>query len=320
LVVIFLNACGTPTTTSTPATPPSSEQPVSESEPESEGTYTLSIIINPENGGDISQNPTEDSYISGTVVTLTATASLGYRFNSWAGDISSGSLSTTVTMDSDKTIIAQFSAISNISYDLLGITISMEDKFELDDEAEALIEITNLSSVDGKADLIIKLDDETETSYELTLKPDAKESIVATQGDPSLEITDRLKKESERHNRAIVSRSLEENNHHFNEARERLEKWVDDMVLAAEKELKDTKQQIKALSRQARLATVMEEQHQLQEKIREMEKKKRRQRQRIFDLEDEIIEKRDGLIESLEKRMAQRTSREPLFTIRWQVI
>lgn len=45
------------------------------------------------------------------------------------------------------------------------------------------------------------------------------------------------------------------------------------MVLAAEKELKDTKQQIKSLSRQARLATVIEEQHQLQEKIREMEKK-----------------------------------------------
>lgn len=91
------------------------------------------------------------------------------------------------------------------------------------------------------------------------------------------------------------------------------------MVLASEKELRDTKEQIKALNRQARHATTVQEQHQLQENIKDLEKKKRRQRQRIFDVEEEIIERRDGLIETLEKRMQQRTKREPLFTIRGQV-
>ena len=99
-----------------------------------------------------------------------------------------------------------------------------------------------------------------------------------------------------------------------------MEKWADDLVVAAEKELRDTKEQIKALNRLARLAPTVEEQHQLQEKIRDMEKKKRRQRQRIFDLEDEIMEKRDGLIAALERRMAQRTAVDPLFTIRWGVV
>ena len=146
------------------------------------------------------------------------------------------------------------------------------------------------------------------------------QGTASPEGEPPPQVTQRLDHEAERHAKATISRSLERNNHHFNEARERLEKWADDMVLAAEKELKDTKQQIKALSRESRLATLVEEQHQLQEKIRAMEKKKRRQRQRIFDLEDEIMEKRDKLIEALERRMAQRTSREPLFTIRWQVI
>ena len=93
----------------------------------------------------------------------------------------------------------------------------------------------------------------------------------------------------------------------------------DDMVLAVEKELKDTKQQIKLLNRQTRVATIVEEQHQLQEKIQGLEKKKRRQRQRIFDVEDEITEKRDALIAALERRMAQRTARETLFAIRWHV-
>ena len=40
----------------------------------------------------------------------------------------------------------------------------------------------------------------------------------------------------------------------------------------------------------------------------------------IFDIEDEIAEKRDELIASLEERMKQKTKVTELFTIRWQVI
>ena len=128
-----------------------------------------------------------------------------------------------------------------------------------------------------------------------------------------------LAADAERHAKATINKSLERNNHHFNEARGQLENWADDMVLAAEKELRDTKEQIKALNRQARQATTVEEQHQFQEKIKDLEKKKRRQRQRIFDVEDEIMEKRDSLIDALEKRMQQRTESVPLFTVRWTV-
>jgi hypothetical protein len=128
-----------------------------------------------------------------------------------------------------------------------------------------------------------------------------------------------LAADADRHAKATISKSLERNNHHFNEGREQLEKWADDMVLAAEKELRDTKEQIKALNRQARQATTVDEQHQAQEKIKGLEKKKRRQRQRIFDVEDEIMEKRDVLIDALEKRMQQKTSSKPLFTIRWKI-
>ena len=134
------------------------------------------------------------------------------------------------------------------------------------------------------------------------------------------DISERLSKEAERHAKATINRSLEENSRHFNEARERLDKWADDMVIAAEKELRDTKNQIKVLNREARLATTAEEQHQVQEKIRELERKKRRQRQNIFDVEDDIMEKRDALITALEKRMTQRTAVETLFTIRWSVV
>ena len=126
-------------------------------------------------------------------------------------------------------------------------------------------------------------------------------------------------REGQRHAEAAIARSLECNNQYFLQERERLERWADDMVLAAEKELADTKAQINAMNRQGRLAATLEEQHAIQEKIRELEKQMRRQRQRIFDVEDEIIAKRDQLIVSLEKRLSQRTTAEHLFTICWEV-
>ena len=132
-------------------------------------------------------------------------------------------------------------------------------------------------------------------------------------------VTQRLDGDSERHSRATVSRSLEQNNTHFNEAREKLERWADDMVLSAEKALLDTKEQIKALRRHARQAPTLAEQHEIQEKLQQLERRQRRQRQEIFKAEDEIIEKRDQLIDSLELRLAQRVETETLFTIRWAV-
>lgn len=129
----------------------------------------------------------------------------------------------------------------------------------------------------------------------------------------------RLNAEAERHAKATVSRSLEQNSVHFNQAREKLEKWADDMVLSAEKALADTKEQIKALRRQARQAVTLEEQHEIQKQSQKLEKQQRRQRQDIFKAEDEIMEKRDSLIESLERRLTQHTATQALFTIRWAV-
>ena len=160
----------------------------------------------------------------------------------------------------------------------------------------------------------------------VTLDQETCEKLFSCAANSYLETTiptqaiERLNPESKRHVKATISQALENNNKHFNEAREKLEKWADDMVLAAEKALKDTKEQIKQLQRQARLATNLDEQHELQQKIQKLEKQQRRQRQEIFEVEDSIIEKRDALIESLEKRLTQKSESKELFTIEWSVI
>ncbi len=71
------------------------------------------------------------------------------------------------------------------------------------------------------------------------------------------------------------------------------------MIFAAEEALRDTKMQIKSLKREARLAQSIEEQKQNQEKLKLLERQQKRQRMEIFDIEDEIADKRDELISAL---------------------
>ena len=132
-------------------------------------------------------------------------------------------------------------------------------------------------------------------------------------------VSARLDAESKQHAQATLNLSLEQNSTYFNDARDKLDKWADDMVLSAEKALKDTKEQIKGRRRQLHQAPTLEQQHTVQKELQLLEKKQRRQRKEIFETEDEIAEKRDALVSKLEARLAQKTTAEELFTIEWQV-
>jgi len=130
----------------------------------------------------------------------------------------------------------------------------------------------------------------------------------------------KLLKDANHHIQATINQSLENNNKYFQEESDRLERWADDLILASEKELQETKAKIKEAKRQARKATSTESHHDFQKEIKQLEQQQRKQRRQIFDVEDEIMDKRDELIDELEKKMVQETTKEELFTIQWKVI
>jgi uncharacterized repeat protein (TIGR02543 family) len=83
--------------------------------------YALTTIVNGK--GSIALNPAGEQYgspiprlpgvitvgyLTGTVVTATATPSPGYEFDNWSGDASGTATIVTVTMNSDKNITANF--------------------------------------------------------------------------------------------------------------------------------------------------------------------------------------------------------------------
>jgi len=71
--------------------------------------YTLTI--NAGTGGTTYPEPGSYTHDSGTEVSVKAVPSSGYQFSGWTGDASGTSNPITITMDSDKSITANFSAI-----------------------------------------------------------------------------------------------------------------------------------------------------------------------------------------------------------------
>jgi len=82
--------------------------------------YTLTVNVNPSGSGTVALSPRVpgNQYASGSTVTLTANPASGYAFNHWSGDLTGNTNSTTITMDADKSVTANFEEIPIIHYDL----------------------------------------------------------------------------------------------------------------------------------------------------------------------------------------------------------
>ena len=119
---------------------------------------------------------------------------------------------------------------------------------------------------------------------------------------------------------ATIAAVLENNQRLFTEERDKLEKWADDKLVAAEEQLRNTKARIAQLKRDARKAATLGEQSGFQQELSALERQQRKQRQDIFAVEDEIIERRDALIQALLERLKQTTEEDRLFTLRWSVV
>jgi uncharacterized repeat protein (TIGR02543 family) len=79
--------------------------------------YTLSIIV--EGSGTVIKEPDQPTYTYDQVVTLTANASAGWVFDHWTGDLSGNQNPTTITMDDNKNVIANFSITSGYTLTII---------------------------------------------------------------------------------------------------------------------------------------------------------------------------------------------------------
>ncbi len=103
-------------------------------------TYTLEVNI--EGEGEVDIAPDREEYEDGTLVTLTALANEGWRFEEWKGDETSADLTMDITVDDHKEITAVFG--EDIETYELTIQIEGEGDIEVDPEQVAYEENTEV--------------------------------------------------------------------------------------------------------------------------------------------------------------------------------
>lgn len=147
--------------------------------------------------------------------------------------------------------------------------------------------------------------------------------LPAVQGEPwtpDPETAEAIRQEVTAHQAQLLERHAQRSQAYFMQETEKLNKWAEDKVLAAEQAIRETKDRIKELTRESRLTKSTEEQLAIQQKLRDANRRQRRLRQQIFDVEDEIAEQRDAMITEIEQRLKQQITKTEIFTIRWKLI
>jgi hypothetical protein len=132
-------------------------------------------------------------------------------------------------------------------------------------------------------------------------------------------VLQRLQQDNVVFQQATLHQSMAHNNAHFQRASAQLEQWADDCIHAAEKALEDIKVTLKQWQRQARSASTLDEQQECQKKISEAQRRQRQLREKVFDVEDEIKDKRDAFQSQLAQKVKQSSISEVLFCVGWAV-
>ena len=105
----------------------------------------------------------------------------------------------------------------------------------------------------------------------------------------------------------------------FEQEVNKLDSWADDLKEGLEQSIKELDKQIKQVRREAKIARTLEEILALHKEQRQLESQRNKSRRELFDKQDEVDEKLEQLIESLEGKLNKKTSQETLFTIGWTV-
>jgi len=100
---------------------------------------------------------------------------------------------------------------------------------------------------------------------------------------------------------------------------EKLDSWADDLKVGLEREIKELDRQIKEARTKSKGAATLAEKLEAQKEQRDHEANRDRKRRELFQRQDEIQNRRDGLIDELEKQLSQQLTVLPLFACEWEI-
>ena len=99
----------------------------------------------------------------------------------------------------------------------------------------------------------------------------------------------------------------------------KLDGWADDQVAISEKALRDVKKRLRELRNEAEKAADLAEQARVQAETSDTERRQRKLRQEIFEVEDRILAQRDQLVAAIRGKLNPSIQQHALFIIRWSL-
>ena len=118
----------------------------------------------------------------------------------------------------------------------------------------------------------------------------------------------------------VVSDNANRNKDFFDVEMDKLDQWADDMKLSLDKEIKDLDAEIKLRKSEAKKMLNLEAKVKAHRDIKDLEKKRSEKRQHLFEAQDTIDDRKENLLDEIERRLKQEVNTTELFTIKWKMI
>lgn len=128
-----------------------------------------------------------------------------------------------------------------------------------------------------------------------------------------------LQKDVAQHVSAKLHEIDSRNMSYFQQEENRIYQWEHDVIDNIENEIATVKRTIQQSEREARNAQTVQEKLELERKIDEMKRKKRRLRNELEEREEEVSEQRRKMIKELEQRLIKQSESHNLFVVKWKV-
>jgi len=146
------------------------------------------------------------------------------------------------------------------------------------------------------------------------------EQSVASEVALSSEVAAKLSANAKLLAESTLQKSMEHDNAVFRERLIQLDRWVEDQVAVPEQALQRLRTDLRRARHEQDIAANQEELSAAADKVAALERKKRKLRQEIEDVEEQAVADRGKILAELKKKMVQSVQNETLFTIRWKVI
>jgi ERCC4-related helicase len=145
-------------------------------------------------------------------------------------------------------------------------------------------------------------------------------TISPSMGSVATEVQQLFKESIELEKNVLVESNAHRNRDFFDAEMDKLDQWAEDMKIGLQKEIEDLDAEIRLRKSEARRLMDLEEKVTAQRNIKDLEKRRSEKRMNLYEAQDQVDDRKEALLTSIEMMLRQKIEQKELFTIRWKIV